>query len=214
MHSLTTTHAAGSGLEQVPKLLHGAERARYADRGYWSERNRQACEAAGIKYRVGRRGTKGHRISPHERKLNRTAPASVREASTRSRCSSVNGATRRCGTRGSRRTRRSYLRCSPSPICSWCANGYGSRRQRVFAPDRKPPPGSRDAGRETGPARRIDAPKPHQIKEKPLGCPFFPVVSHPVLSGTTPAHSKFQNSSWIFRAFGMRKQGRPKIRLQ
>ncbi len=57
VHSLTTTDAAASEINQLPHLVHGDERALYGDRAYWSEADRQACEAAGIKYRMTRRGT-------------------------------------------------------------------------------------------------------------------------------------------------------------
>lgn len=70
VHSVTTTHAAESDLSQLPHLLHGAERAVYGDRAYWSEADRQACEAAGIAYRVNRRGTHHHPVSPRWRQIN------------------------------------------------------------------------------------------------------------------------------------------------
>lgn len=72
VHTLTTTDAAQADITQVPHLLHGEETALYGDRAYWSERDRQACEAVGIRYRVNRRGTKQHPVSEHWRQINRT----------------------------------------------------------------------------------------------------------------------------------------------
>lgn len=70
VHSLTTTHAAASDLGQLPYLLHGKERALYGDRAYWSEGDRHACEAAGVAYRVNRRGSHSHPVSPRWREIN------------------------------------------------------------------------------------------------------------------------------------------------
>lgn len=77
VHTVTTTHAAEADLHQLPELLHGEERALYGDRAYWSERDRQACEAAGIAYRVNRRGSKYNPVSARWRAINR-ARSSVR----------------------------------------------------------------------------------------------------------------------------------------
>ncbi|HVZ31295.1 MAG TPA: IS5 family transposase [Polyangiaceae bacterium] len=71
VHALTTTDAAQADITQVPHLLHGDETALYGDRAYWSERDRHACEAVGIRYRVNRRGTKPHPLSEHWRQINR-----------------------------------------------------------------------------------------------------------------------------------------------
>jgi IS5 family transposase len=70
VHSLTTTDAAASDLGQLPVLLHGDERALYGDRAYWSEGDRQAAAAAGVRYRVNRRGTATHPVSERWRKIN------------------------------------------------------------------------------------------------------------------------------------------------
>jgi IS5 family transposase len=71
VHALTTTDAAQGDITQLPYLLHGAERVLYGDRGYWKEQDRQLCEAAGIRYRVNRRGTEQHPVSPRWRQINR-----------------------------------------------------------------------------------------------------------------------------------------------
>lgn len=56
VHALTTTDAATADVTQLPQLLHGEERALYGDQAYWHEGDRQAAEAAGVRYRVNRRG--------------------------------------------------------------------------------------------------------------------------------------------------------------
>jgi IS5 family transposase len=71
VHSLTTTDAAVADVNQLPGLLHGEEDALYGDRAYWSEGDRRACEAAGIRYRVNRRGTKQRPLSRRWRAINR-----------------------------------------------------------------------------------------------------------------------------------------------
>jgi len=71
VHSVTTTDAAEADIQQLPHLLHGEEDALYGDKAYWSEGDRQACEAAGMAYRVNRRGTKEHPVSDRWRLINR-----------------------------------------------------------------------------------------------------------------------------------------------
>ncbi|HXT16146.1 MAG TPA: IS5 family transposase [Gemmatimonadaceae bacterium] len=71
VHALHVTDAAQMDVSQLPHLLHGEERALYGDRAYWSERDRQLCEAAGIRYRVNRRGTPHHPIPERWRQINR-----------------------------------------------------------------------------------------------------------------------------------------------
>ena len=71
VHSITTTDAAAAEIQQLPELVHGAETSLYGDRAYWSETDRQAAEANGVKYRVNRRGTVGHPVSERWRAINR-----------------------------------------------------------------------------------------------------------------------------------------------
>jgi IS5 family transposase len=71
VHSLTATDAAAADVTQLPALLHGQERVLYGDRAYWSEDLRQTCEGAGFRYRVNRRGTKTHPLSPQWQAINR-----------------------------------------------------------------------------------------------------------------------------------------------
>jgi transposase, IS5 family len=71
VHSLTTTHAAEADINQLPQLLHGEERELYGDQAYWAEGDRQAAEAAGIRYRVNRRPTEKHPLTDRWKKINR-----------------------------------------------------------------------------------------------------------------------------------------------
>jgi len=71
VHTLTTTDAATPELAELPRLLHGAERVLYGDRAYWKETDRVACEAAGIRYRVNRRGSRHAPVSARWRLINR-----------------------------------------------------------------------------------------------------------------------------------------------
>lgn len=71
VHSLTTTHAGAADVQQLPELLHGEERVLYGDQAYWNEGDRQASEAAGMAYRVNRRGTHWTPLSPRWKAINR-----------------------------------------------------------------------------------------------------------------------------------------------
>jgi transposase, IS5 family len=72
VHTLTTTHAAASELEQLPYLLHGEERVLYGDQAYWKEADRTACEEAGIRYRVNRRGHWRQPLTAYWKRINQT----------------------------------------------------------------------------------------------------------------------------------------------
>jgi len=72
VHSLTTTHAAVADITQLDALLHGAERELYGDQAYWKEADRQRFRAAGVRYRVNRRGSFHRPLSEYQRKINRT----------------------------------------------------------------------------------------------------------------------------------------------
>jgi len=72
VHSLTTTHAAVADITQLDGLLHGDERELYGDQAYWKEADRQRFRAAGVRYRVNRRGSFHRPLSEYQRKINRT----------------------------------------------------------------------------------------------------------------------------------------------
>lgn len=71
-HSLTATSASVNDFTQMPDLLHGEENDLYGDRLYWSEEHRYLCSQTGIRYRVNRRGKRGHPITPAQRLINRS----------------------------------------------------------------------------------------------------------------------------------------------
>jgi IS5 family transposase len=70
VHSLTATHAASADITQMNTLLHGQERTIFGDQAYWKEADRQRFRAAGIRYRVNRRGTKQRPLTDHQKKIN------------------------------------------------------------------------------------------------------------------------------------------------
>lgn len=72
VHALTTTDAAAADVTQLPQLLHGEERALYGDQAYWNEGDRQAAEAAGLRYRVNRRGHWRQPLSAYWKRVNQT----------------------------------------------------------------------------------------------------------------------------------------------
>jgi len=71
VHSLTTTDASVADVTQLPTLLHGEEKVLYGDRAYWSEGDRDACEAAGVRYRINRRAKPRHPLPERWREINR-----------------------------------------------------------------------------------------------------------------------------------------------
>jgi IS5 family transposase len=72
VHSLATTHAAAADITQLPKLLHGQERALYGDQAYWSVEHREAAEAIGMRYRVNRRPNGRDPLTRYQRAINRS----------------------------------------------------------------------------------------------------------------------------------------------
>jgi IS5 family transposase len=71
VHSLSTTAANVHDSTQMSKLLHGQEREVFGDQAYWNESHRQSAQAAGIRYRINRRGTRSRPLSEHQRFINR-----------------------------------------------------------------------------------------------------------------------------------------------
>jgi len=71
VHSLTVTDAAEADINQLPELMHGEERVLYGDKAYWSEGDRREYEAAGVKYRVSRRGSAARPLTERAKKINR-----------------------------------------------------------------------------------------------------------------------------------------------
>jgi IS5 family transposase len=72
VHSVTATHAGVADITQLPALVHGEEGVLYGDQAYWKEADRQAFEAAGVRYRVNRRAAAPHRpLTARWRAINR-----------------------------------------------------------------------------------------------------------------------------------------------
>jgi IS5 family transposase len=72
VHHVVGTHAGTADITQVDALLHGDEREVFGDQAYWSEPQRQAFRARGVRYRVNRRGHHYRPLTPHQRRINRT----------------------------------------------------------------------------------------------------------------------------------------------
>jgi len=72
VHSVTTTHAAVADITQLEELLHGQEREIYGDQAYWKEADWQFFRAAGVRYRINRRGTHHRPLTEHQRAVNRS----------------------------------------------------------------------------------------------------------------------------------------------
>jgi IS5 family transposase len=70
VHHVIATHAAAADISQGHALLHGAEREIFGDQAYWSEAQRQACRARGVRYRVNRRGHPYRPLTEHQRVIN------------------------------------------------------------------------------------------------------------------------------------------------
>lgn len=72
VHHLTTTHAGAADITQVDYLLHGEEREVFGDQAYWSKAHHQAFHAAGVRYRINRRGHYRRPLTEHQRAINRS----------------------------------------------------------------------------------------------------------------------------------------------
>jgi IS5 family transposase len=71
VHSVVATNAATADITQLGDLLHGEEHTVYGDQAYWKEADRQAFEAAGVRYRVNRRPPGRQPLSARWRRINR-----------------------------------------------------------------------------------------------------------------------------------------------
>jgi len=74
VHTLSTTAANVHDSTQMAKLLHGQEREVFGDQAYWNESHRQSALAAGIRYRINRRGSR-RPLSEYQRFINRRRSA-------------------------------------------------------------------------------------------------------------------------------------------
>lgn len=71
VHSVVATNAATADITQLDELLHGDESVVYGDKAYWKEADRQAFEAAGVRYRMNRRPAGRQPLSERWRQINR-----------------------------------------------------------------------------------------------------------------------------------------------
>jgi len=71
VHSIVIGPANEADITKLDGLLHGAESELYGDQAYWSEDHRQHCKHAGIDYRVNRRPSDHHPLTPYQRAINR-----------------------------------------------------------------------------------------------------------------------------------------------
>src|ERR1700683_2344510 len=71
VQSLRTTAANAHDSTQMSKLLHGQEREVFGDQAYWNEWHRQGAVAAGIRYRINRRGSRHRPLTDYQRHINR-----------------------------------------------------------------------------------------------------------------------------------------------
>lgn len=72
VHSLVATNAAVADITQMSELLHGQEREIFGDQAYWKEADRQRFRAAGVRYRVNRRGNAQRPLTDYQKKINRS----------------------------------------------------------------------------------------------------------------------------------------------
>lgn len=72
VHSLIATHAATADITQMNALLHGKEGAVFGDQAYWKAADRQRFRAAGVRYRVNRRGTAQRPLTEYQKKINQS----------------------------------------------------------------------------------------------------------------------------------------------
>lgn len=71
VHHLHTTPAKTNDRVPFPKLLHGAERAIFGDKGYYKQEDKREARARGILWAVSDRGTRNHPLSSSQKKRNR-----------------------------------------------------------------------------------------------------------------------------------------------
>jgi IS5 family transposase len=72
VHSVATGPANEADITRLDELLHGQESELYGDQAYWCEDHRQQCQHAGLRYRVNRRPKPKHKLSRHQKAINRS----------------------------------------------------------------------------------------------------------------------------------------------
>lgn len=71
VHAVTTTTAKEADLTQLPKLLHGREKAVHGDRGYYSGDANAWLRKRGLRSRIQKRAAAGHPLTSAEKARNR-----------------------------------------------------------------------------------------------------------------------------------------------
>jgi IS5 family transposase len=71
VHPRVTKDAAVSEFDQLPKRLHGEEKALYGDQEYWSDVHPVAARERDERYRVNRRPHPTRALTEYDRRLNR-----------------------------------------------------------------------------------------------------------------------------------------------
>ena len=72
VHSVATGPANEADITRFDELLHGQESELYGDQAYWCEDHRQQCQHAGLRYRVNRRAKPKHKLTGHQKAINRS----------------------------------------------------------------------------------------------------------------------------------------------
>ena len=72
VHPLTATAANAADITEMPALLHGSEETVWGDAAYWKEPDRRRLLAAGVRYRINRRGTKQRPLTDYQQRVNRS----------------------------------------------------------------------------------------------------------------------------------------------
>ena len=70
-HTAVVTTAKVHDSQQLEELLHGQEKVIYGDRAYIDQEKQQAYEAAGVRWRIQRRGRRNAPLSVRDRQWNR-----------------------------------------------------------------------------------------------------------------------------------------------
>jgi len=71
LHTVSTTAANVTDIDELSKLLSGQEKEVFVDQAYWSEAHRQGAKSVGVRYRVNRRSNGHLPLTAHQKRFNR-----------------------------------------------------------------------------------------------------------------------------------------------
>lgn len=71
LHTVSTTAANVTDIDELSKLLSGQEKEVFVDQAYWSEAHRQGAKSVGVRYRVNRRSNGHVPLTVHQKRINR-----------------------------------------------------------------------------------------------------------------------------------------------